>query len=106
MEKGVSLPKIQSSLDKLDARLAEMHAEVKRVGDQIKNNRGEANTKFDSSMQDQLQKHGAIKTDLSSMRGDLGSMRTDVSMKMNSLEKRLATLEETLRSLEKSLREA
>jgi chromosome segregation ATPase len=102
----VSLPKIQNSLEKLEARLAEMHAEVKRVGDQIKSNRGEANTKFDSSMQDQQAKHGAIKTDLSSMRADMGNMRNDVALKMSSLEKRLASLEETLRSLEKSLREA
>jgi chromosome segregation ATPase len=102
----VSLPKIQSSLEKLDARLAEMQAEMKKVGDQIRSNRGESNAKFESSMQDQQAKHGAIKTDLSSMRTDVGSMRNDVSMKMNSLEKRLASLEETLRSLEKSLREA
>lgn len=102
----MSLPKIQNSLEKLEVRLAEMQAEMRKVGDQIKSNRGESNTKFESSMQDQQAKHGAIKTDLSSMRADMGNMRNDVSVKMNSLEKRLASLEETLRRLEKSLREA
>jgi peptidoglycan hydrolase CwlO-like protein len=101
MAKGVSLPKIQTGLDKLEAQLSEMHAEVKRVGEQIRSNRGEITTRFESSKQDSHAKHTAVKTELSSMRGDINSMRTDVSVKMNSLEKRLMGLEESEEPREK-----
>jgi len=101
----VSLPKLQTSLDKLEARLAETQAEVKRIGEQIRSNRGESNTRFESSVQDQQARHTAVRSDLGSVRGDLNNMRTETSVKLNSLEKRLMGLEESLKSLEKSLRE-
>ena len=102
----MSLPKLQTALDKLEARLSEMQSETKRVGEQIKSNRGEMATRFESSTQDSHAKHTAVRSDLSSMRGDLNTMRTETSAKLNSLEKRLMSLEESLKSLEKSLREA
>lgn len=100
----MSLPKLQTGLDKLESQLAEMHAEVKRIGEQIRTNRGESNTKFESSVQDNHAKHTAVRSDLNSMRGDLNSMRTETSVKLNSLEKRLMGLEESLKNLEKSLK--
>ena len=78
---------------------------MKRIGEQLRNNRAESNTKFESSAQDQHAKHSAVRTDLGSMRGDVNTMRTETSAKLNSLEKRMMGLEETLKSLEKSLRE-
>jgi chromosome segregation ATPase len=100
----VSLPKLQTGLVKLEAQLAEMRSEVKRIGEQIRSNRGESNTRFESAGQDQQAKHTAVKADLGSMRGELNSMRTETSAKLNSLEKRLMGLEESLKSLEKSLK--
>jgi len=81
-----------------------MHAEVKRIGEQIRTNRGESNTKFESSVQDTQARHTAVRSDLNSMRGDMNSMRSETSVKLNSLEKRLMGLEESLKNLEKSLK--
>ncbi|MGH9917607.1 MAG: hypothetical protein ACRD6W_01855 [Nitrososphaerales archaeon] len=102
----MSLPKLQTSLDKVEARIAEMNAEVKRIGEQLRSNRSESNTKFESSVQDQQAKHTVVRADLGSMRRDMNTLRTETSTKLNSLEKRLMGLEDTLKSLEKSLREA
>lgn len=102
----MSLPKLQTGLEKLEAQIAEMHSEVKRIGEQLRSNRGESNSKYESSVQDQQARHTALRSDLSSVRGDLNTMRTETSVRLNSLEKRLMGLEEILKSLEKSLREA
>jgi len=88
----------------LEAQISEMHGEVRRISEQIRANRSETNTKFDSTSQDQQAKHTAVRSDLGSVRGDLNTMRSETSMKLNSLEKRLMGLEESLKSLEKSLK--
>jgi chromosome segregation ATPase len=104
MPTGVSLPKLQASLDKLETQVAEVTAEMRRIGEQIRNTKGESNSRFESTLQDQQAKHSAIRADIGSMRGDVNNMRTDVAARMSSLEKRLAGLEESMRSLEKSLK--
>jgi chromosome segregation ATPase len=95
----VSLPKLQTGLEKLEAQIAEMHSEVKRIGERLRSNRGESNSKYDSSAQDQQARHTALRSDFSSVRGDLNTMRTETSARLNSLEKRLMGLEESLKSL-------
>jgi hypothetical protein len=45
-----------------------MNAEMERIGEQLRSNRSESNTEFESTAQGQRARHSAVSTDLGSMR--------------------------------------
>ncbi len=102
----MSLPRIQSALEKLDAQIAETQAQVKRVEELIRSTRAEANSKSDSMLEDQGAKFANLKTELSAMRSDINSMKSGVSIRMDSMDKRMNTLEISFKKLEETLRQA
>ncbi len=102
----MSLPRIQSSLEKIEAQITETQAEIKRVEELMRGARGESNTKFESVMEDANAKFTSLKTELSAMRNEVNAMRSGVSVKLDSLEKRVVNLEIVFKKLEESLRQA
>lgn len=102
----VSLPRIQNSLEKIDASISDTMSEIKRVEEIIRASRGESNTKFDSIIEDNANKFAALKSDLSQMRSDVNAMRSGLGIKLESMEKRIVNLEVSLKKLEESLRQA
>ncbi len=102
----MSLPRIQSSLEKIEAQIAETQAEVKRVEEMMRGTRGETNTKFEAALEDANAKFAALRNELSLIRTEVSGMRTNVITKMDSLEKRVVNLEVVFKKLEESLRQA
>jgi peptidoglycan hydrolase CwlO-like protein len=102
----MSLPKIQSGLEKIESQIAEAQAQTKRVEDFVRAARTETNTKFEALMQDQNSKFTNLKTELGAMRNDISSLRSEFSIKVTSMEKKISGLEASLSGLEKSLKES
>jgi septal ring factor EnvC (AmiA/AmiB activator) len=100
----MSLPKIQSSLEKIEAQISETQIELKRVEEIVTGSRGESNTKMEVLIGDTNSKFVTLKNELSATRNDLNSLRSNIEMKLESLEKRLIDLEVSFKKLEESLR--
>ncbi|MDA4114568.1 MAG: hypothetical protein OK474_11025 [Thaumarchaeota archaeon] len=102
----MSLPRIQSALDKLEAQLSETHSQVKRVEELIRNTRTESNSRSEKATEDQNAKFANLRTDLGAMRNDVNSMKTGLSARMDSIDKRINNLEINYKKLEETLRQA
>ncbi len=101
----MSLPRIQSALEKLEAQLSETQSQVKRVEDLIRNNRAESNSKSEKMLEDQGAKFTNLKTELSAMRTDVNTMKTGISVRIDSIDKRINNLEISFKKLEETLRQ-
>jgi chromosome segregation ATPase len=102
----MSLPRIQSSLDKIESEIAEAQAEVQRVEELLRGFRGETGSKFEALMEDINAKFVILRNELSGLRGDISGMRSASTAKMDALEKRIMNLEVVFKKLEESLRQA
>ena len=102
----MSLPRIQSALEKLDAQLTETQSQIKRLEDLVRSTRAEANSKSDKMLEDQGAKFANLKTELSAMRTDMNSMKSGITIRMDSMDKRINTLEISFKKLEETLRQA
>ncbi|MGA2665469.1 MAG: hypothetical protein ABSF83_11035 [Nitrososphaerales archaeon] len=101
----MSLPRIQSALEKLDAQLSETQSQVKKVEDLIRTTRAESNSRSDKMAEDQSAKFTNLKTELSAMRTDINTMKTGLTVRMDSIDKRINTLEIGFKKLEETLRQ-
>jgi conjugal transfer/entry exclusion protein len=106
MRQGLSLPRIQTALDKLEAQLSETHNQVKRVEELIRNTRTESNSRTEKATEDQNAKFMNLRTDLGAMRNDINSLKTGLSSRMDSIDKRITNLELSYKKLEETLRSA
>ena len=102
----MSLPRIQSALDKLGAQLNETQAQVKRVEELIRNTRTESNSRSEKEAEEQTARFANMRTDLGAMRNDINTMKTGLSSRMDSMDKRLNNLELNYKKLEETLRQA
>jgi peptidoglycan hydrolase CwlO-like protein len=106
MREELSLPRIQSALDKLGAQLTETQTQVKRVEELIRNTRTESNSRSEKETDEQTAKFTNMRTELGAMRNDINTMKTGLSSRMDSIDKRLNNLELNYKKLEETLRQA